>query len=126
MPGPAGAPPLLLANSTGAGIQAGPLLAAREAAAFNLGPAAARVALDGAAFELAANDTLYIPAKTAEVAFESLDPKEPAKLFLVSAPCGVKTKPVKVRRPAGWPGGRSCAPPGQPSLVIGAAAACRC
>jgi 4-deoxy-L-threo-5-hexosulose-uronate ketol-isomerase len=92
-----GAAPLALRNSTGAGIRKGPLLANRELAVFNLGPGKARVVADGEAFILRGNDTLYVPAQTAEVLFSSIDEADqPARLFLVSAPCGVRTKAVKI------------------------------
>jgi len=88
--------PVTLRNSTGNGIKKGPVLANREMGVFNLGPARARVTVDGEPFSLKANDTLYIPARTSEVVFETLDRAAPAKLFLVSAPCGVATKAAKI------------------------------
>ena len=60
-------------------------LAERELGALNLG-GAGRIRLDGTAYDLARLDCLYIGKGIVDVRFESVDPVDPAKFYLVSAP----------------------------------------
>ena len=57
----------------------------REAGTFNLGGPGVIVA-DGTAYELDFEDCLYITKETKEVTFQSKDPQNPARFYLVSAP----------------------------------------
>lgn len=57
----------------------------REAGTFNLGGPGVIVA-DGQTFELDFEDCLYITKETKSVTFQSKDPKNPARFYLVSAP----------------------------------------
>ena len=57
----------------------------REAGVFNLG-GKARIKADGETFEMGFEDCLYITKGTREVTFESADPADPARFYLVSAP----------------------------------------
>jgi 4-deoxy-L-threo-5-hexosulose-uronate ketol-isomerase len=60
-------------------------LAQRELGAMNVG-GAGRILLDGTAYDLARLDCLYIGKGIIDVRFESVDPANPAKFYLVSAP----------------------------------------
>ena len=57
----------------------------REAGVFNLG-GKGKITADGETFSLGFEDCLYITKGTKAVTFESDDPAEPAKFYLVSAP----------------------------------------
>lgn len=60
-------------------------LAERELGVLNVG-GVGRVRLDGTPYDLARFDCLYIGKGVNEVLFESADPENPAKFYLVSAP----------------------------------------
>lgn len=57
----------------------------RELGAINVG-GAGRVTADGKSFPLEKLDCLYLPMGTRSVAFESLDPQQPAKFYFLSCP----------------------------------------
>ncbi|MTI16036.1 5-dehydro-4-deoxy-D-glucuronate isomerase [Rhodobacteraceae bacterium RKSG542] len=60
-------------------------LAAREAGAMNIG-GKGRVVVDGEVFDLEAKDLIYLSMGCQDVRFESLDPENPARFYLVSSP----------------------------------------
>lgn len=60
-------------------------LARREMGVFNIG-APGRVVVDGTAHALGNRDALYIGKDTADVRFESADPANPAKFYVMSTP----------------------------------------
>lgn len=60
-------------------------LAERELGALNIG-GAGRVLVDGKTHELARLDCLYIGRGAVDIRFESVDPSNPAKFYLVSTP----------------------------------------
>jgi 4-deoxy-L-threo-5-hexosulose-uronate ketol-isomerase len=77
---PAGAPlPLENHRETGRGF----FLEQRELGAINIGGPGA-VHVDGKTFKTDRLDCVYAPAGSRSVAFESLDPKAPAKFYLLS------------------------------------------
>ena len=57
----------------------------RELGLINIG-GPARIDVDGERFELAMREALYIGAGAKDIRFQSLDPTDPAKLYLNSAP----------------------------------------
>jgi 4-deoxy-L-threo-5-hexosulose-uronate ketol-isomerase len=67
----------------------------RELGAMNIG-GPARIAVDGEIFELAHKEAIYIGAGNKEVVFESLDPANPAKLYVNSAPAHTSYPTTKV------------------------------
>ena len=61
------------------------VLERREIGIFNVG-GAGRIAADGVSYDLGFKDCLYVTMGTKDVTFESVDAKNPAKFYMVSAP----------------------------------------
>lgn len=57
----------------------------RELGLINIG-GAARVTVDGQAYDIAPREALYVGQGAKEIVFESVDPQQPAKLYFNSAP----------------------------------------
>ena len=73
------------------------LLSDREMGVVNIG-GAGRVRVDGAAFEVANRDVLYIGRGGREIVFESADPAAPARFYVNSVPAGERHPHRLVRR----------------------------
>ena len=58
--------------------------------------AAGKVTLDGAAFDLAPRDGLYVPMGTKDVMFQSTAGSEAARFYVVSTPAHARYEPVKI------------------------------
>jgi 4-deoxy-L-threo-5-hexosulose-uronate ketol-isomerase len=79
---PAGKPVKLPVQTEPESAAGKPFLERRELGIVNVGGAAGKVTADGAVFNLAPKDCLYLPMGTADVAFEG----EGARFYLVSTP----------------------------------------
>jgi 4-deoxy-L-threo-5-hexosulose-uronate ketol-isomerase len=69
----------------------------RELGVINIG-APGRIVLDGTAVELGKGDGMYVGLGTKSVGFESADPSEPAKFYLVSSPAHQAHPTVKIEQ----------------------------
>lgn len=65
-------------------LKGAPFLNMREMGVINIGEGKGKVSVDGSGFVLGKKDCLYIPKGSAEVTFESEEPENPAKFYLVS------------------------------------------
>lgn len=90
-----GAEPVAL-PAQDAPVEGAPLLERRELGAVNVGSGSGSVVVDGERFAMAPRDGIYIPMGTEEVAFESDDPGQPARFYLVSTPAHRRLETVKI------------------------------
>ena len=75
-------------------------LARRELGVVNVGPAG-RVVVDGETFPLATGDGMYVGMGAVSVRFESDDPAQPARFFLMSSPAHASYPTVRITRRCG-------------------------
>ncbi len=72
-------------------------LARREMGVFNVG-APGRVVVDGTTYEMGKRDALYIGKESVDVRFESVDPTDPAKFYLMSTPAHARFETRLIRQ----------------------------
>ena len=73
----------------------------REMGVINIGPAG-YITLDGKRYEVGHKEAMYVGMGTKDVVFESVDPKNPAKFYINSAPAHM-TYPTKLIKLEGEP-----------------------
>jgi 4-deoxy-L-threo-5-hexosulose-uronate ketol-isomerase len=77
-------------------VAGAPFLERREMGVVNVGEGGGRVTIDGEVFNLQRRDGLYVPMGSQDVTFESDDPKQPARFYLVSCPAHARFAATKI------------------------------
>jgi 4-deoxy-L-threo-5-hexosulose-uronate ketol-isomerase len=73
-----------------------PFLDRREVGIVHVGGGAGRVTVDDTPFDLQPRDGLYVPKGSVDVAFESANPENPAKFYMISTPAHARFEATKI------------------------------
>lgn len=76
-------------------IGSGTFLARRELGLLNVG-GRGRVMVDGTRFDMDKLDALYVAMGSVDIRFESVDPAQPAKFYLLSTPAHARHQTLKI------------------------------
>lgn len=90
-----------IALSAGDELRAEYFCQRRELGVINIGPAGI-ITIDGKKYNVGYKEGMYIGMGSKDITFESVDPKNPAKFYLNSAPAH-KTYPTVLIKPNGTP-----------------------
>lgn len=83
-------------QSEPASAEGEPFLQRRELGAINVGGGAGSITVDGEVYDMVPKDGLYVPKGKRDVVFQSADPSNPARFYIVSTPAHTAYDVVKI------------------------------